>query len=424
MRKSPFLYTLLTLAMFSALIYGCKKVNGIDNGQGIATPYTLYFTDSSGALYNTNDGKVIQKLAFPSDGSPIRALCLTSNTILVAKSNIYVSADNGVNFNHAFDSVAIDSQHAACNGMTLDLNQSLMINMDNWSDRGRIYACSWAIGDNIATDYLGVAHSDSFGIRGTWAYSADGYDTASGSVGILSNTKMRSLTRLQCGILCGLADDSAQHYGTGVPNAAGIYNHLDPLGSGATGTPLRNFYKTCRDDGSCPWKEVTGNPPPGYNANLLTLANQSGSPLPPSPSYPQGGFFSLGHYNNRLIAIDGSCHYGAFYSDDTGRNWIQCTGLPLNTPMLCISSPFEQICLIGTGNGLYTYNNHTNTFVPNNGGLPANVIVRGIAAKQNTMKNGNIQKYIFLTTNKGLFQSVDGGYNWVLVFPGNFVSAY
>lgn len=393
MRRS-YLYCTVALVALVAGFYSCKKtVKGIDNSNVIATPYTLYYSDTSGNLYKTNDGTSHSEV-FSADGFPCRSLCVSGNNILFAKTNLYVSQNNGVNFNHAFDSL-LWINRTTCNGTAFNLNQSMMIELSDWN---RIYTVSGVVHDpaNNVADYLGVEYSSNHGIRGSFISEAS-YDT-NGRTGLLP-VSMVSYTRLANGVLAGLA----------------INRHAD----GSTGivdtSQMRNFYKACAD---CPWIEVTGNA-------IYGATDGTGEPLPPTATYPDTGFFTLGHYNNRLIAIDQTCHYGAFYSDDTGRIWKKYNGLPTGIPMLCIASPFEQICMVGTyGAGLYILNPNTQVFEAHNKGLGSNIIVRNIAAKQNLYKNGTTKRFIYLATNKGIFQSSDDGANWVLTIPGNYTAVY
>ncbi len=98
--KWYFLHTILLTATIGGLMgSGCRKENGIVNNNVIRTPYSLYFSDQLGALYNTNDGKAF-KMVFPTDGYKPRTVITTSGpNIIWVKNNVHTSADNGRNFN-------------------------------------------------------------------------------------------------------------------------------------------------------------------------------------------------------------------------------------------------------------------------------------------------------------------------------------
>ena len=400
MRKSSLFYAAGILAVIIAGIYSCKKVNGINNDQVIQTPYSLYFADTAGAVFNTNNGKDINPTIFRADGKPTRALCISGTNLLFNKTNVYISTDNGKNFNHSFDSL-LGLPAVTCNLTdSIDLEQSMILDIPSLN---RLYTMS-NTPYPLASNYLGLVFNDDHGIRGHWHYDGT-YDTV-GDMGILPIAST-SITMMPNGVIAALAlncnPGSAYHADTGI---------------------VRNIWAV-NESGWIRWHEKTGNPNPVKYPNIGGK-DRSGTPLPSIDLTNQpSGYFTLGHFNNRLIAIDHKCLYGAFYSDDTGKNWIQFSGLPANTAMLCVQSPFEQICLIGTaGMGLYAYDTHTGAFVPNNKGLASHLIVRSIAAKQNVYKNGNIEKFIFLATNQGIYQSTDNGLNWTKTIPGNFVSVY
>jgi len=399
--KRSSLYAAVLLALIVVAAYSCKKINAIDNQNVIETPFSLYFCDSAGTLFLTNDGKKISPVIFPPDGKPCRSLITSGNNILWAKDSLYYSANNGTNFNHSYDSLYWIPD-TALNDVAINLNQSMLINLPTWGNR--VYAPSRAIamynGGTLISNYMGLVFSDQNGAPGSWLFENQ-YDTS--HVGVLP-VKMYSFAQLTNGYLCAIAFEQQR-----IP-ATGAYNLRYQ----------RNFYKSSKE---AVWLETTGNPDGSFS---VYLGNTGGTPLPPygTTTMTDSGYFTLGHFNNRLIAIDNKGRWGAWYSDDYGGNWTQYNGLP-NRPLRCISAPFEEVCLIGTDSaGLYVYNVNTGRWQQNNSGLASNLVVRNIAFKQNIFKNGNVQKYIYLATNKGIFQSTDGGINWIQTIKGNYTDIY
>lgn len=375
--------------------YSCKRTTGIDNNNVIVTPFSLYFSDTAGALYYTNDGRNYDGFVFPPDGRPCRALTTSVYNVLWAKNNLYYSQNNGKNFNHTYDTLS-SFPTTLCDGQAMDLNQTMLLTVTKWNNR--VYAC--ANSDN-PSNYLGLIVSDYFGNPKTWGYDAV-FDTAGGMGAI--PVRMTSLTFLANGTMCALGYSSP---------ATGDNYHV------------RNFVKGAKDgttEVAGRWKEVTSNPD---GITYIWGGNPSGTPLPPYGTIVDTSYFILGHMNNRLIAIDARCNYGGMYSDDNGQNWKQYAGLPIGVPLLCINAPFEEVCLVGTaGKGVYILNQHTNSWEPSNRGLGSNTTVKSIAFKKNVYKNGTERKFIYLATNKGLYESADGGLNWVLTIPGNYVAVY
>lgn len=402
MRKSFLFLTLGFVAVALVTIYSCtKKVNGINNDQVIETPYSLFFSDTAGSLFSTNDGKTA-KIIFKADGYPCRAICTDNGNILWAKKNLYISG-NGKNFNHAYDSIT-SYDFMACNGLWLNLNQSMMIDIPDWE-------MSFVASDYTSvTNYIGVAFSlKQGGILGSWWNDIPDTPVFVGdpvALGLYGNPpyviRVTSFSLLKNGVLCAY-----------------------------DGRNNRHFFRTK----TTLWNECTPNPEYGVEPGVGDPANHSGIPLPHRIPFGFGytapvdttAFYSLGHYNNRLIAIDNiNCNNnGAYYSDDTGRSWKAYSGLP-NKPLLCIASPFEEICLIGTDSaGLYQLNNNTSTWEQQtNNGLGKYIVVRNIAFKENIYKDGSRKKFIYLATNQGIYQSTNGGSNWTKTIDGNFVAVY
>ena len=90
----------VVLIALLAATTGCKRSNGIDNNTVIRTPYFLYLADRNGILTNTNDGRTF-RLIFPADGFGPRALLVTGANVMMVKNNLFLSKDNGLNFNFA-----------------------------------------------------------------------------------------------------------------------------------------------------------------------------------------------------------------------------------------------------------------------------------------------------------------------------------
>lgn len=377
--KKFFLRPTLLLAC-AVSFFGCSKTSDtINNGQTIQTPYSLYFTDSAGVLYNTNDGKSA-KVIFTSDGKPSRALITSGPNILWIKGqdiampgpSMYYSSNNGKSFNRSYDSIK-SVPMVTVKGKIVNLNQSMVQYIPAWD---ATYCVS---NDPDPQNLFGFAGNPRHAEPGYW-HREDYYDTI--QITDLHNISVTSFALLK---------------------------NNTQIAFDAIHNPNRVFSRTALLD-------------------RMQEVYPTGAALP-APSSTV--FFSVGHINNRLVAIDnlgGAVAGGgsaAYYSDDLGRSWTPYSGLPANTPMQCIASPFEQVCLVGTdGAGIYMLNQNTNTFETRNNGLPENCSVRGIAFKENIYKNGTKAQFVYITTNTGLYQSTDMGNNWIKTIPGNLVSIY
>ncbi len=375
--KKLFRYSAL-LAIASIVLFSCsKKSDTINNSQVIETPFSLYFTDSSGVLYNTNDGKS-SKIIFTSDGRPSRALVTMGENLLWIKGQdialpgptMYYSINEGRNFNHGFDSIT-SIPLVTNNGKIANLNQSMVMYVPKWD-------AAYCVTNNPdGQNIFGLAGNPLKGLPGYWTRE-NYYDT----------DQITNPHDITCTSLALTKESTLCAYDA-------VHN--------------RSFYRT---ELLNRWKEAF----PGSG----TL-----------PAMSPTTFFSIGHYNNRLIAIDnlgGSLASGnstVYYSDDHGSNWSPYTGIPVGVPLQCICSPFEQVCLVGTdGKGIYMLNSNTGVFEARSNGLPGNASVRGIAFKENIYKNGTHTQYVFATTNMGLYQSSDMGASWVKTIAGNMVSIY
>jgi len=98
MKKNSLLCALTISVFLSAGFFGCKKENGIDNETIIRKPYGLYISSAEGELLNTNDGETYKTL-FPVDNFPARSLVTGDTCIAWLKNNLFISRNNGQNFN-------------------------------------------------------------------------------------------------------------------------------------------------------------------------------------------------------------------------------------------------------------------------------------------------------------------------------------
>ena len=378
MKKQTLLFALQS--MFLAELFfsfsSCqKKTGGVDNNVVLETPYSMYFSDTAGAIYCTNDGINTSVIVLP-DGVPCRALCTSgTNIIYIQQNHAYYSINNGVNFNHSYDTVST-YPFFAVNNLPMDLNQTMIINCAEWS---HIYLTSQS---PSSENTFGIVWSVLNGIGTSW-YPEDYYDTV--EITNPHNINCTSFTEM---------------------SGNGILVAYDAIHN-------RVFYRV----------------PPFTTANRWTesLRTSATDTLPDNPYLPAAGsgFFFIGHLNNQLIAVDAKGQYGAYYSNDTGKTWFAISGLPANRPILSISTPFEQTCLVGTDSaGVYIYNANAGTFSPSNNGLPKTAVVWGITFKQNIYKNSTNSQLIYLATNTGIYQSKDMGQDWILTIPGNFTTIY
>jgi hypothetical protein len=172
MRK-PYLSIILGfLAVSTIALNSCNKRIGMEsNGNELATPYSVYFADSAGILYNSNDGDVVKKLIFPADGYPSRALAVTGEKHIVwIKKNAHYTMDNGGTFGPTYFYVNPASY-----------NQSALLYA---RDQERVYIAS--------SQNWGVAYNENHGQSGEWQdEAASNWDnTISAPVSITSYTQM------------------------------------------------------------------------------------------------------------------------------------------------------------------------------------------------------------------------------------------
>lgn len=136
-----------------------------------------------------------------------------------------------------------------------------------------------------------------------------------------------------------------------------------------------------------------------------------------------GAAFYLSHFGNTLVLTDYLGVDGAWYSTDEGQNWQQYTGLPVGQELFATYAPFEQTLLVGV-DSLGIYRLQGTQFVPASAGLETHTSVHGITAKDDIYKNGQVKRYVYISTSQGLYRSYDLGVNWTLMKPGSFSAIY
>jgi hypothetical protein len=172
MLKSYLYCAVLAVVLLSATMQSCKKSDGTPD-QGIVTPFSLYYADSSGTMYNTNDGTNIKPLVFPPDGFPTRAICTSGSNLLSAKVSLQVSTNNGVNFNPTF--------------LFLHLTGIAQTAIYNSVDENRMFVAS-------TKGHMGVYYSDNNGNMNTFIEDANYDVNISGSISITSFTELQNQT--------------------------------------------------------------------------------------------------------------------------------------------------------------------------------------------------------------------------------------
>ncbi len=170
MKNVHFIYKLAFVLLFAAALPGCRKENGIDNNNVVKRPYSLYFADMHGSLYNTSTGEGESfDLVFPPDGYNPRAILVSGPNLLWVKRNVHLSENNGVNFNPVDSSVT-----------QLAPWQSLILRVPG---HNRIYLCAGLVfGLKMSEDNGKTWHVDTL-----WNISGDPALTHITSLAVLTN---------------------------------------------------------------------------------------------------------------------------------------------------------------------------------------------------------------------------------------------
>lgn len=182
MRKISVVYVALTLSILGIALQSCQKNNGIVNNEVVSKPYTLYVVDSQGAVFNTNDGLDYKKTVFQPDGIPPRAIATSGENIIMIKSSVFVSENEGEHFNVGYQTPSASAFH-----------QSMVIDVPSFE--GRVYVAS-ALGNS-------VAYSDEHGVKNSWRLD---------NSNPLNGASITSFTQLMDGTLVAFDDINRNVY--------------------------------------------------------------------------------------------------------------------------------------------------------------------------------------------------------------------
>ena len=319
------LFTVITGSLTGT---GCRTENGIFNENVINTPYSLYFSDKLGAMYNTNNGKAY-KIIFPTDGYKARALTTSGKNIIWVKNNLHLSADNGLNFNPTNYTVSTQANW-----------QSLVLDVPSHK---RVYLASSA-GNN------GVEYSTDNGI--TWQ--------ADPSWGSISGVTVQSFAQLKNGKLYAIDNNGPRIFerlsetavwaevtmATPMPPGTYYLSHFNNALIAADVTGAGGLFYS--NDGGLNWAPYAGLP---NNQQILSAAGPldqvllagldstgiyrlEGNTFVPANKglEPFTSVYGIvgkqDIYKNQVIRqyVYIATNKGLFRSEDLGRNWVLMRG--------------------------------------------------------------------------------------------------
>ncbi|RYD59376.1 MAG: hypothetical protein EOP56_00490 [Sphingobacteriales bacterium] len=146
-------YKLALIGLLSLGFGSCERYNTYSNNNVIVKPFSLFVSDSSGLLYNSNDGTDYSMFwTKATDGVPTRAISTVGDNVVFVKNFAFVSTDQGQQFNNIDPTGLIQPAPAI-----FAMNQHMVIYPRGF---GRIYMAS-----NVAG---GMMYSKD-GTINTWA---------------------------------------------------------------------------------------------------------------------------------------------------------------------------------------------------------------------------------------------------------------
>ena len=357
---------LFVLVIFIA-ISSCNKYNQIDTSGTIKVPYVLYMGGVGGDVYQTNDASGTNyNTVFSYDGSVTNQIVISDTNILLLKD--YLSVSQKSKAFHIQPNVKLYHYNPLSNSMKLNYKNTSLWDTKN----SKTYLCQ--------TDGL-IYRSLDDGV--TWKVlmspndidSSYGYSHDITSVTQTNNNNVYFLTK----------------YGLTFRNGggSGVFNLILPDVNGS-GTPI----------------------------NQLPINFSS------TPSVSDS-FWTISHSANNLIAYNYNLSNSVYYSNNEGKDWYACSGVPANSRKLFGNQTLGGVYFLGTDSaGLYKLDVSGTNFIHTDGGLPPYARVYDVVGKRNVYNTDFAKYYYFAATDQGLYMSLNGGEDWQFVHTGSYTALW
>ncbi len=163
------------LGMLAFAMQSCNKKNGIENDTILKKPFAIYVADANGSLYLVNSVDT-GSLIFPTDGFSARAILVAKDNILFVKSNVFLSEDEGDNFNVTY----LKSFNFSFPSLNTQSYKTWQPIIHYAADQERIYLAS--------IEGKGIVFSDDYGKKWTVDTSFD-MDVIAGNISSFAQLK-------------------------------------------------------------------------------------------------------------------------------------------------------------------------------------------------------------------------------------------